>query len=65
MSRGTRVPFQTLSHSFSLKHADVCTHERTRAHTHACQCTNRHTKGMKEKGGECSWRGSRAEGGKR
>lgn len=34
MSWGTRVPFQTLSHSFSLKLADACMHERTLAHTH-------------------------------
>lgn len=34
MSRGTRVPFQPLSHSFSLKHEDVCVHGRTFTHTH-------------------------------
>lgn len=34
MSKGTRVPFQTLSHSFFLKRADVCAHGRA-PHVHA------------------------------
>lgn len=65
MSWGTRVPFQTLSHSFSLKRTDVCTHERTRTHTRARPCASGHTKGMKGKGAECGrrWRGGR--GGRR
>lgn len=50
---------------FSQTRGCVYTRAHPRTHTRACQCTNRHTKGMKEKGGECSWRGSRAEGGKR
>lgn len=39
MSKGTRVPFQTLSHSFFLKQSDVCAHGRA-PHVHACTQTH-------------------------
>lgn len=62
MSQGTRVPFQTLSHSFSLKHADVCTHERTRAHTrtHTHLSASKQTQNGNERE-RCSRREERGE----
>lgn len=69
MCKGTRVPFQTLSHSFSLKRADVCAHGGA-PHIRACtqthggrgaECTQREKtrRKCKEKGEEVDTAGRR------